>query len=87
MRVGSPAVKVAHHSDPLSIRRPYRKVSARTPRPGGIRARACDLDRVRTELFIRAEMRAFTEEIDVLFRKHGVGRSKPHACWQVRVSG
>ncbi len=62
-------------TDTLGVRRPDRKVSARSPRA----ARGCALDRVGTELFVCAEVRAFTEEIDVLFRQHGLLPSKRHA--------
>jgi hypothetical protein len=66
MRVGAPPVEVAHDGDPLGVRRPNGKVSARTPCSAGARARSNSFDRlgrdrVGTELFICAKMRAFTE--------------------------
>ncbi len=77
MRVRAPAVKVPDYSYTLGIRRPDREMSARTL----LFANTCGgaLNRVGTELFVCAEVRAFAEEIDVLFRQHGVERSKPHA--------
>ena len=67
MSIGAPAVEVADNRHALGIGGPNGKVSARTPR----RARGFATDWVCPELFVCAEMRAFTEEVDVLFRKHG----------------